>query len=113
MNKAFSMLGLASKAGKIVTGEDTIRNAIRKGKVKLLIISEDASQNTQKRFLNAAAHYSIEYVVWGHMDDLGKYIGKNARSVVAIVDDNFGRIIKDLLSNTAKEKENPGGELFE
>ena len=113
MNKAFSMLGLASKAGKIVTGEDTIRNSIRKGKVKLLIISVDASQNTQKRFLNAAAHYDIECIIWGQMDELGKCIGKNARSVVAIVDDNFSRIIKELVDKAAKEIENPGGELFE
>ncbi len=41
MHKAYSMLGLANKAGMLVTGEDAVRYNIRNGKVKLAIVSED------------------------------------------------------------------------
>lgn len=49
--KLLSMIGMAYKAGKIISGEDPVRKAIRKNSVKLLIIAEDASDNTKKGLL--------------------------------------------------------------
>jgi ribosomal protein L7Ae-like RNA K-turn-binding protein len=110
------MLGLASKAGKLVSGEEIVRNSIRQGKVKLLIISEDASENTKKRFINTAEYYKVPVYIWGYKEQLGSGIGKSNRSVVGIIDNNFTNTIKLLLS-----AENPvtpigeksGGELNE
>lgn len=110
------MLGLASKAGKIFSGEDVVRNAIRHSKVKLLIISQDASENTKKRFVNAAEYYKVPMRIWGDKERLGSSIGKSNRSVVGIGDANFTNSIITLLN-----AENPitpigeksGGELNE
>ncbi|MEM5770693.1 MAG: ribosomal L7Ae/L30e/S12e/Gadd45 family protein, partial [Bacillota bacterium] len=41
-----NLLGLAQRAGKLLSGEGTVESALRRGKVKLLIIAEDASANT-------------------------------------------------------------------
>lgn len=116
MNKIYSMFGLASKAGKIASGEEVVRNAIRQNKVKLLIISEDASLNTKKRFINSAEYYKIPVRIWGLKEQIGLSIGKSDRSVVGIIDDNFTKSILSLLKT-----ENPitpigeksGGELNE
>ncbi|MDF2590832.1 MAG: hypothetical protein K0S75_298 [Clostridia bacterium] len=110
------MLGLASKAGKLFSGEDLVRNAIRHNKVKLLIISQDASENTKKRFENAAEYYHVPMCTWGDKEQLGSSIGKSNRSVVGIGDVNFTKSIMTLLN-----AENPvtpigeksGGELNE
>jgi ribosomal protein L7Ae-like RNA K-turn-binding protein len=110
------MLGLASKAGKLFSGEDVVRNAIRYNKVKLLIISQDASENTKKRFVNAAEYYKVPMKIWGDKEQLGSSIGKSNRSVVGIGDENFTNSIVTLLN-----AENPitpigeksGGELNE
>jgi ribosomal protein L7Ae-like RNA K-turn-binding protein len=110
------MLGLASKAGKLFSGEDVVRNAIRYNKVKLLIISQDASENTKKRFVNAAEYYKVPMKIWGDKEHLGSSIGKSNRSVVGIGDENFTKSIVALLN-----AENPitpigeksGGELNE
>ncbi|MFZ5352034.1 MAG: L7Ae/L30e/S12e/Gadd45 family ribosomal protein [Bacillota bacterium] len=111
------MLGLANKAGKLVSGDETVRNSIRQGKVKLLIISEDASENTCKRFVNTSVFYKVEYIQWGKKELLGYYIGKSERSVVGILDDSFSRNILELIGHALKQKEdneqNAGGELFE
>ena len=92
------MLGLASKAGKLFSGEDLVRNAIRYNKVKLLIISQDASENTKKRFMNAAEYYKVPMQVWGDKQQLGSSIGKSNRSVVGIGDENFTKNILTLLN---------------
>jgi len=113
MNNAYSMISLANKAGKLVTGEDAVRNSIRNSKVKLLIIAEDASFNTKKRFQNSAAFYNVSLVIWGLKDDLGNCIGKSERSVLGITDENFSRSIKEKLIAAGIINKKPGGELLE
>jgi ribosomal protein L7Ae-like RNA K-turn-binding protein len=116
VSKIYSMLGLASKAGKLVSGEDAVRNSIRQGKVKLLIISEDAADNTKKRFLNASEFYKIPTVIWGNKEQLGFSIGKSDRSVIGIHDDNFKKSVLSLMETdhpAAVAGRKSGGELNE
>ena len=49
MNKALGFLGLARKAGALITGEDNTRLAVRSGQARLLVVSADASANARKR----------------------------------------------------------------
>ena len=49
MSKALRFLGLARKAGALVTGEDKAKLAVRSGQAKLLTVSADASANARKR----------------------------------------------------------------
>jgi ribosomal protein L7Ae-like RNA K-turn-binding protein len=113
MNKAYSMISLANKAGKLVTGEDAVRNSIRSGKLRLVIVAEDASDNTKKRFGNSAAFYNIELVTWGLKEMLGSCIGKSERSVLGITDESFSKSLKEKLVAEGINNEKPGGELLE
>ncbi len=98
-NKVFSMIGLACKAGRIVSGEDSIRNQMKNNKIKLLIIAEDASDNSIKRFVNASKYYNIQHVFFGDKDTLGKHIGKSNRAVIGITDDGFKTNILKLIES--------------
>jgi len=98
-NKVFSMIGLACKAGKVVSGEDSIRNLMKNNKVKLIIIAEDASDNSIKRFVNASKYYGIQHIFLGDKDTLGKHIGKQNRAVIGITDDGFKNNILKLIEN--------------
>ena len=49
MNAALGFLGLARKAGALVTGEENARHAVRSAQAKLLVVSADASANARKR----------------------------------------------------------------
>ncbi len=48
--KILGLLGLATKAGKVVFGTDACIEAINKKKTKLVIVSEDASDRTKSNF---------------------------------------------------------------
>ena len=50
--KVYSFLGLAMKAGKIASGEFQVEHAVKSGNAALVIVTEDASENTRKKFSN-------------------------------------------------------------
>ena len=60
MNKIYSLLGLCQKAGKIVSGEVGCEAAIKNKTAKLLLLAEDASENTKKKFQNS---YVIDVLI--------------------------------------------------
>lgn len=47
--KWVSLLGLANRAGKIISGEELAVKEIRTGRAKLVLLSKDASENTIKK----------------------------------------------------------------
>ena len=48
-DKIFGFLGLAMRAGKLDTGEQRVRDRIRSENACLVILAEDASDNTKKK----------------------------------------------------------------
>ena len=49
-NKALSMIGLATKAGKVASGEFCTEKEVKSGRACLVIVADDASDNTKKKF---------------------------------------------------------------
>ncbi|TYP54293.1 L7Ae/L30e/S12e/Gadd45 family ribosomal protein [Thermosediminibacter litoriperuensis] len=87
------LLGIAQKAGKIVSGQETVERAIFSGKVRLVIISEDASINTRDRFSSLCRSRGVNYIVFGHSEILGRSIGRDGRKVIGVIDRCFSEEI--------------------
>lgn len=81
------------KAGKIASGEFASEKAVKSGDAYLVILSEDASQNTKKKFQNMADWRSVPTEIYLDKQSLGRYIGKGERSVLAVLDKNFAGMI--------------------
>ncbi|MBR6477598.1 MAG: ribosomal L7Ae/L30e/S12e/Gadd45 family protein [Lachnospiraceae bacterium] len=96
-NKIFSLLGIAMKSGNVVSGEYQTLEAVKKRKAKLVIISEDASDNTRKMFFDKCAFYNVPVTQYGNKEDLGRAIGKDLRSSLALCDDGLATAIKKQL----------------
>ena len=56
-NKALSMIGLATKAGKVASGEFCTEKEVKSGRAYLVIVADDASDNTKKKFQNMCDFY--------------------------------------------------------
>ena len=97
-DKALGMLGLATRAGKSCSGEVSAENALKKGKAALVIISEDASDNTVKHFTDMSAYRNVACIRLGTKDELGKFCGKSFRSVAVVTDPGFAGQIRKLMS---------------
>ena len=65
MNKGLSLLGLAFRSGNLVSGEFAAREAVRKKTAALIIVANDASDNTKKMFENQCKHYQVPFYCWG------------------------------------------------
>ncbi|WP_445323548.1 YlxQ family RNA-binding protein [Paenibacillus sp. FSL R7-0179] len=100
MSKTLSYLGLAMRAGKIVTGDEAVLKAVRSSEAKLVVLAGDASDNTQKKFRDKCGTYDIPLVIAFHRDELGASIGKDQRVVLAITDKGFAEMISRTLGDT-------------
>lgn len=96
-DKVYSFMGLATKARKLISGEETCERALKGTDVSLIIVAEDASQNTKKKFTDSCKFRNIEIRVFGKKDILGKCTGKNIRSVVAILDKGFSKRLMEMI----------------
>ncbi len=82
----YSMLGLCLKAGKLVSGQEQTEKAVRDKTAQLVLVSSDASEGTNKRMHDKCASYNVPVFVYGLMEDMGRAVGRETRSCVAITD---------------------------
>lgn len=99
-HKILSALSLCQRAGRLVSGEFSCENAIREGKAKLILMAENASKNTVKKFTNSSQYYQIELITNGTKEEIGAALGKGIRAVVVITDEGFYNKIKQLFNQS-------------
>ena len=95
--KVYSSLSLATKAGKTESGGFATEKAVKSGKAFLVLVAEDASDNTKKMFRNMCSFYKVPFVIFGAGDELGHAIGRELRVSLAVTDEGFARMIKKQL----------------
>ena len=94
--KVLSLLGLSAKSGNLVSGEFSTEKAVKEHKAALVVVAEDASDNTKKSFSNMCAYYHVPMSVFADKETLGHAIGKQFRASVAVTQDGFAKAILKL-----------------
>lgn len=95
-NKILSLLGIILRSGNLVSGDDTTLSDLKKGKIKLIIIANDASENTKKLFKDKSEYRNVPYIIDFTKEELGKSIGKSSRAVIGIKNEQFATKIKEI-----------------
>ena len=104
--KVFNMIGLATKAGKTVSGEFSTEKAVKAGKARMVIVSEEASDNTRKLFTNMCTYYKVPIYFFGKKGELGSAMGKEMRASLAILDAGLaGAVVKQMNINGGSKYE--------
>ena len=87
MDKALNYLGLMRKAGACAVGETDCGIACREGKVKLMLLASDASDNARARAKGFVYGRNIPMVVlpYSKMELAGR-LGKGSISMMAVYD---------------------------
>lgn len=96
--KVLQLLGLAMRAGKIVTGEELVVREIQGRRAHLVILAEDVSLNTKKKVTDKCSFFNVEKHVFGSREELGHAIGKESRVVLAITDAGFASKFSEYLN---------------
>ncbi len=102
--KLYGMIGLATKAGKVVSGTDACMEAIEGKKVKLVILAKDAADRTKNQFKDICQQFNVPIYEICNIEDLSKSIGKANKAVVGIKEKGFIQAIKKIID---------GGEVSE
>ena len=96
-SKVLSLIGLATKAGKTVSGEFSTEKSVKSGKGFLVLVAEDASENTKKKFRNMCTFYEVPLYFLSDNESLGRARGKEFRASLAVQDENFAKAIMKAL----------------
>ena len=98
-DKILSSLSLAMKAGQISSGEFAVEKSVKEGKAMLVIVAEDASDNTKKKMDQMTFYYKVPCFHYATKERLGRCIGKEYRSMVSVNHPGFSKSIIMQLEN--------------
>jgi ribosomal protein L7Ae-like RNA K-turn-binding protein len=102
--KALNLIGLATKAGKTKSGEFSTEQSVKKNRACLVVVSEEASNNTKKMFQDMCRYYHVECICLGSKAELGRACGKEMRASLAVEDVGFAEAIgKQMTMNGGSE----------
>ncbi len=96
--KYLGTLGLAMRAGKVVSGEFMTENAIREGRARLVIVAADASAGTKKKFNDSCKYYKVPIYISSDKETLGHSLGKKERASLAVIDEGFAGAIRKKIT---------------
>jgi ribosomal protein L7Ae-like RNA K-turn-binding protein len=95
--KLYNLLGIATKSRNTASGEFSTEKAVKEHMAALVIVAEDASDNTKKMFTNMCTYYNVPIYFFGKKDDLGHAIGKEFRASLAVLDKGLADAIEKIL----------------
>lgn len=95
--KVFSYIGLATKAGKLLSGEFSTEKAVKEGKAQLVIVAADASDNTKKMFTNMCTYYKVPIYFFSDKIKLGHAMGKEFRASLVLLDKGLAGMVEKQL----------------
>ena len=98
-NKALSLIGIATKAGKTVAGEFSTEKAVEEGRAYLVVVAENASDNTKKKFQNMCDYYNVMLKIFSDKDRLGAACGKEFRASLAITDEGLANAVRKQIDH--------------
>ncbi|MGL4972957.1 MAG: L7Ae/L30e/S12e/Gadd45 family ribosomal protein [Culicoidibacterales bacterium] len=104
--KCHQFLGLAMRAGKVVSGEATVLAGAKNQKVKLVLLATDVAKNNQKKVTDKCTSYGVQLLQVATIDEQSFAIGKANRVVIGITDAGFAKGLKERLTKVEEQDEN-------
>ena len=94
------MLGLCKKAGRLVIGVPMVAKEISEGKIKVVFVAGDASQNAVKKATDKCTFYNVECIKTDICADiLAHAVGKSGPvCALGVTDGNFSKELTTLIS---------------
>ncbi|MCI8759639.1 MAG: 50S ribosomal protein L7ae [Clostridia bacterium] len=94
--KILGLIGFAARARKICFGADSVELEIKKKKVYLVVIAEDASDRTKEKFTKLGKEYKIPIIIEGEIEILSQAIGKSNKAIIGIEEKNLAKEIQKI-----------------
>ena len=95
LTRVRGMLGLAMRAGRVIIGTEQVCVALKKSKIRLALVTRDASPATKKKIACKCEFYGVTSLEINiDSAELGALLGKTyTPMVVGITDEGFAKEI--------------------
>ncbi len=90
-----NFLGLARRASKLVSGEDTLLSQIRNGQIYYVFMASDTGQATFKKFMDKSNYYHVPINTRYTKEVLSDAVGMK-RTIVGISDRGMAKEMIEL-----------------
>lgn len=97
------LLGLARRAGVVVSGTEAVRGAIRQGEARLVLMAEDAAAPQLEKMRRTLINRPIPQACLGDRATLGAAVGRGPVSAVAVTGDSLAGQVRSKLGMTSGE----------
>ena len=105
MDSILSLLGLVLRAGRLAVGEEPVGAACRSHKAYLVLLAQDAADNTIRRALHfSQAGNSLCLSLPQSKDALGRSLGRTSCAMLAVTDVGFAASIAEKLAKLDPEQ---------
>lgn len=94
--KILHLLGLAQRAGRLVSGEELVVDSIQKRRAYLIFLATDAAGNLSKKIEDKSHTYQVSVVKEFTALELSTALGK-ARKVLAVTDAGFAKKMRSIM----------------
>lgn len=96
--RLLSLIGLATRARKVVSGEFSTEKSVKSGRSCMVLVSEEASANTRKKFSNMCTYYKVPIYLFGTKEELGHAMGQEFRASLSVEDAGFAKSMAGILN---------------
>ena len=94
---ALRLLGLAARAGAVVTGTERVREGVRDRSLGFVLVAADASENSHDKLIPTLQGSGIPFAVRYERVQLGDAVGRSPLSAVGLLDASFAARLQQLI----------------
>lgn len=104
-DELLGLLGLAARAGAVLTGTDTVRRGIRDGEVVHVVLAADASPTQQHKLVPLLEARGVPFGILLDQERLGAALGKGLVSAVGLTNRGFAGRAAELAAAISSPQE--------
>ncbi len=104
--RVYQLLGLCQKGRNLVSGEFAVKQSVLSQEAFLVIVANEASDNTTKLFFDKCTYRNIPCKKWGSSEEIGRSLGKPHRVVIGITDEKLALKLMQMIDNMQNDVSN-------
>ena len=102
-DRTLGLLGVAARAGAVITGTDRVREAARGDGLRFVLLATDASENSREKLVPLLVARGISHETRYDRNELGAAVGRGPLSAVGVLDRALADRLQVLLRDSAPQ----------
>lgn len=96
--RLYGIIGLATKAGKLIAGTEACLEGIEKKNIKLILIAQDAAERTKKIVKEKCEKFNVSVYEILTIEEISKSIGKPNKAIIGLKENGFAEATEKIIN---------------